>query len=243
MTQVRAIICCPVVHNRVWELHTSAATPPSLLFSVASTTNLVGHVLGTSRSLKHATTLPTKCLYLPSESRVVSAVSFYFLSFLSYERCFVLVDSEPALGGDFCCSGLFVCFVIVFCFACSHLRISSTVDCWCLTSILCPSFAKLLVTRGVVANKTSTQTNPTQSNSTLPTQRNTVFRIFVWYGTHFLINIYPGALLLVSQRKAVFDAIVAVWWSVFGFHFSCMPSSVRMILFPVRSRYTVVLTL
>ena len=30
-------------HKRVWELHTSAATPPSLLFSVASTTNLVGH--------------------------------------------------------------------------------------------------------------------------------------------------------------------------------------------------------
>ena len=29
-------------HKPVWELHTSAATPPSLLFSVASTKNLVG---------------------------------------------------------------------------------------------------------------------------------------------------------------------------------------------------------
>ena len=30
-------------HKRVWELHTSAAMTHSLLFSVASTTNLVGH--------------------------------------------------------------------------------------------------------------------------------------------------------------------------------------------------------
>ena len=35
-------------HKRVWELHTSAATPPSLLFSVASTANLVGHNMFTS---------------------------------------------------------------------------------------------------------------------------------------------------------------------------------------------------
>ena len=32
--------------------------------------------------------------------------------------------------------------------------------------------------------------------------------------------------------KTVFDAIVVGRWSVFGFHFLCMPSSVRMILFP-----------
>ena len=39
VTQVRAMICCLlIVHNPVWELHTSAAMPPSLLFSVASTT-------------------------------------------------------------------------------------------------------------------------------------------------------------------------------------------------------------
>ena len=31
------------VHNPVWELHIWAATPPSLLFSLASMTNLVGH--------------------------------------------------------------------------------------------------------------------------------------------------------------------------------------------------------
>ena len=36
------------VHNPALELHTSAATPPSMLFSVASTTNLVGHNLFTS---------------------------------------------------------------------------------------------------------------------------------------------------------------------------------------------------
>ena len=29
-------------HKPAWKLNTSAATPPSLLFSVASTTNLVG---------------------------------------------------------------------------------------------------------------------------------------------------------------------------------------------------------
>ena len=32
------------------------------------------------------------------------------------------------------------------------------------------------------------------------------------------------------QRKTVFDAIVTGRWSVFGFHFLCMSSSVRMIL-------------
>ena len=32
------------------------------------------------------------------------------------------------------------------------------------------------------------------------------------------------------QRKTVFDAIVVGRWSLFGFHFLCMPSSVRMIL-------------
>ena len=31
------------VRNLVWDLHTAAAMPPPLLFSVASTTNLVGH--------------------------------------------------------------------------------------------------------------------------------------------------------------------------------------------------------
>ena len=31
------------VHNPVWKLHTSAATPLSFLFSVVSTTNVVGH--------------------------------------------------------------------------------------------------------------------------------------------------------------------------------------------------------
>ena len=35
-------------HERVWELHTPAATPPSLLVSVASTTNLVGYNIFTS---------------------------------------------------------------------------------------------------------------------------------------------------------------------------------------------------
>ena len=42
-----------LVHNPVWELHTSAATPPSLLFSVASTTNLVGHNVFTSFVDRH----------------------------------------------------------------------------------------------------------------------------------------------------------------------------------------------
>ena len=43
------------VHNPVWELHTSAATPPSLLFSVASTTNLVGHNIFASFVDRHKT--------------------------------------------------------------------------------------------------------------------------------------------------------------------------------------------
>ena len=44
------------VHKPVWELHTSAATPPSLLFSVASTTNLVGHNVFTSFVDRHKNT-------------------------------------------------------------------------------------------------------------------------------------------------------------------------------------------
>ena len=39
---------------------------------------------------------------------------------------FVVVGIEPALGDDFCCSGLFVCFVFVFCFVCSYPRILSS---------------------------------------------------------------------------------------------------------------------
>ena len=35
------------------------------------------------------------------------------------------------------------------------------------------------------------------------------------------------------QRKTVFHAIVVGRWSVFGFHFLCMPSAVHMILFRV----------
>ena len=47
--QVRAIIyCLLMVHTSVWELHTSGGTPPYLLFSVESTTNLVGHIIFTS---------------------------------------------------------------------------------------------------------------------------------------------------------------------------------------------------
>ena len=51
VTQVRAIyniLPFEVVYNPVWELHTSAAPPPSLLFSVASTTNPVGHNIFTT---------------------------------------------------------------------------------------------------------------------------------------------------------------------------------------------------
>ena len=40
-------------HKPVRELHTSAATPPALLFSVASTTNLVGHNIFTSFVDRH----------------------------------------------------------------------------------------------------------------------------------------------------------------------------------------------
>ena len=40
-------------HKPVWELHTLAATPPSSLFSVASTTNLVGHNILTSFVDRH----------------------------------------------------------------------------------------------------------------------------------------------------------------------------------------------
>ena len=43
------------VHNPVWELHTSAATPPSLMLSVASTTNLIGHNIFTSFVDRHKT--------------------------------------------------------------------------------------------------------------------------------------------------------------------------------------------
>ena len=42
-------------HTPVWELHTSAATPPSLLFSVVSTTNLVRHNIFTSFVDRHKT--------------------------------------------------------------------------------------------------------------------------------------------------------------------------------------------
>ena len=34
------------------------------------------------------------------------------------------------------------------------------------------------------------------------------------------------------QRKTVFDAIIVGQWSLFDLHFLCMPSSVRIILFP-----------
>ena len=40
-------------HTSVWELHTSAATPHSWLFSVASTTNLVRHNIFTSFVDRH----------------------------------------------------------------------------------------------------------------------------------------------------------------------------------------------
>ena len=43
------------VHNPVWELHTLAAMPPSLLFSVASTTNLVRHNIFTCFVDSHKT--------------------------------------------------------------------------------------------------------------------------------------------------------------------------------------------
>ena len=41
------------VHNLVWELHISAATPPSWQFSVASITNPVGHNIFTSFVDRH----------------------------------------------------------------------------------------------------------------------------------------------------------------------------------------------
>ena len=41
------------VHNSVWKLHSSAATPPSFLFFVVSTTNLVGHNIFTSFVDRH----------------------------------------------------------------------------------------------------------------------------------------------------------------------------------------------
>ena len=44
------------VHNPVWELHTSAGTPPSLLCSVASTTNFVWHNIFTSFVDRHKNT-------------------------------------------------------------------------------------------------------------------------------------------------------------------------------------------
>ena len=88
VTQLRAVTCCPViVHNPVWDLHTSAATPPSSLFSVASMTNLVGHVLGTSISLKHVTTHSTKCIYLPFGHGSYVQSWFSFFSVLSKMSC------------------------------------------------------------------------------------------------------------------------------------------------------------
>ena len=100
-------MCCPViVHNPVWELHTSAATPP-LLFSVALTTNLVGHVLGTSRLLKHVTTLNQVYIFtLCVTGSLCSFAFFFFLFCIMKDFLFVLVGSEPVLGGDSCCVGL-----------------------------------------------------------------------------------------------------------------------------------------
>ena len=43
------------VKNPVWELHILAATPQSLLCSVVSMTNLVGHIIFTSFVDSHKT--------------------------------------------------------------------------------------------------------------------------------------------------------------------------------------------
>ena len=42
-------------HKPVWKLHTSATTTPCWLFSVSSTTNLVGHNISTSFVDRHKT--------------------------------------------------------------------------------------------------------------------------------------------------------------------------------------------
>ena len=61
MTQARAKICGLLIFSYpVWELHTSAATSP-LLFSVASTTNLVGHDIGRDRPT-HIIICDRKCV-------------------------------------------------------------------------------------------------------------------------------------------------------------------------------------
>ena len=65
---------------------------------------------------------------------------------MKYYVLYVLVGSEPVGGGDFCCSGLFVCFAFVLCFACSHPRISMTIDGRCLVPISSPKTVKLFHT-------------------------------------------------------------------------------------------------
>ena len=116
-------------------------------------------------------------------------------------------------------TSVLVCFVFVFCFVCSHPRISSTVGCRCLVSISHPSFAKLFIR--VIANKTSTRTNPTQSNSIHPSKSNVIFLYFrvIWYAfSHSYVPWHP-LVCDFSQRKTLFDAIVVGRWPVFGIDF------------------------
>ena len=61
------------------------------------TTNIVGHVLSTSRSLKHITTLSTKCIYLTFDSRVVS-VLFCSFSFCGSGLSLVLSSLRVHFG-------------------------------------------------------------------------------------------------------------------------------------------------
>ena len=92
-----------------------------------STTNLVGHVLGTSRSLKHITSLSIKCIYSTCESRVVSAFSelfiyycYFFLSVQSFGSnffplcCFFVLLSFCLFHVNF--HFVFYSLSIVFCF-------------------------------------------------------------------------------------------------------------------------------
>ena len=77
-------------HKPVWEMRTSAATPPSLLFSIASTTNLVGHNIFTSFAYRDTN------IYFQRTSMATEQVAVQFRqiqdSFLHTQEGFILRD-------------------------------------------------------------------------------------------------------------------------------------------------------
>lgn len=167
-----------------------------------------------------------RSVYVNALSHGSSPWSCFFLCILLHLKYVSLswVSSEPVLG-DVCCSGRFVYFDINFWFACRHSGIRSTVDCRRLFYMLRLSFEKLLIWQ--IANKTWTKFNPTQSSLTHPTQRYSVFCIFVWCDLLRLIHIYPGNLVIV-----IFVGAKQWRWSVFSFRFiDCLPNYVVIIVF------------